>query len=258
MEKSIRFPHRVWTPFLFFFSARCRLFTCLGPHLRCQSQQLGAMLALLPLPSLLQLSHFAPLVCFWQPRGHSQTVFLCCSHLTRNLDSICRYISPLLCGNLLKSRIRMWASPEEPFFSQVITRTILQPKRTFLFLLTSLHSLGSSSALELSVPSLLLKVFLESDLSLFWEQWLLRWSPESPALFLPRVDGGGCLGPWGQALCVYSLPCLYLGSFMVLIAKREVWWFCRSPGRNLKPCARRRTASDPRKICNLCSRRKSG
>lgn len=170
MEKSIRFPHRVWTPFLFFFSARCRLFTCLGPHLHCQSQQLGAMLALLPLPSLLQLSHFAPLVCFWQPRGHSQTVFLYCSHLTRNLDSICRYISPLLCGNLLKSRIRMWASSEEPFFSQVITRTILQPKRTFLFLLMSLLSLGSSSALELSVPSLLLKVFLESDLSLFWEQ----------------------------------------------------------------------------------------
>lgn len=170
MEKSIRFPHRVWTPFLVFFPARRRLFTCLGSHLHCQSQQLGAMLALLPLPFLLQLSHFAPLVCFWQPCRHSQMVFLCCSHLTSNLYSICRCISPLLCGNLLKSRIRMWASSEEPLFSQLITRTILQPKRTFLFLLTSLHSLGSSFALELSVPSLLLKVFLGSDLSLFWEQ----------------------------------------------------------------------------------------
>lgn len=161
------------------------------------------MLALLPLPSLLQLSHFAPLVCFWQPCRHSQMVFLCCSHLTRNLYSICRCISPLLCGNLLKSRIRMWASSEEPLFSQLITRTILQPKRTSLFLLTSLHFLGSSFALELSVPSLLLKVFLGSDLSLFWEQWRLRWSPESPALFLPQVDEGGDSGHWVR-LCVFT------------------------------------------------------
>lgn len=85
-----------------------------------------------------------------------------------------------------------------------------------------------------------------------------KMKPREPS-FIPTASGWrGCLGPLGQALCVHSLPCLYLGSFMVLIAKREVRWFRSTPGRNLKSCAKRRTASDPRKICNLCSRRKSG
>lgn len=130
----------------------------------------------------------------------------------------------------------MGASSEELLFSQWVTRTILQLKHTFLFVLMSVNSL----AVHLPWNFLSLLCFwrsFESQICLYFgnnQYWdgsqraqLYSYRDGTVMVTLPCRSGSGCLLP----------SCLYFGNFMVLITEREARWLHNSPGRNLKQCS---------------------